>query len=130
MEIGVGEYGELLSIRKNVHRTVGSLELCWSCQRICECQEASVNEDTPLLWVCNECLGKLSAKAGGAVALSAERGFPDLWPDLPSDFNDVASNLVESERNHVWMRQCPGCNSPIEKRNALDLWKCHRCGWE
>lgn len=129
MENEIGEYRELLSIRKNVHQTVGSLELCWSCERVCECRAASVREGAPV-WICDECTGKLSANAGEAVTLSAEREIPDLSPDPLPDSNNATRNLVESAQNHVWMRQCPRCNSAIEKRDALDIWKCSGCGWE
>ena len=130
MDIGLGDYRELASIRMNVRRSVQSLELCLVCQRLCECKESFVNKDAQV-WVCDECFGKFSAMVGGVMAVSVERDPPGHSPD-PSSLrpNDFESNLAVSARTHVWMRQCPQCKSAIEKRDALDPWKCPRCGWE
>ncbi len=64
---------ELRKIRRNVRRSVESLELCWACQRICECEHRMV-ESGPPVWLCQECLQKLpirSRKAASAVLAPA-----------------------------------------------------------
>ena len=48
-------------MRNHVSRTVNSLELCWGCERICECEEWLINEAVPV-WVCIDCLAKVSFK--------------------------------------------------------------------
>lgn len=51
--------GELKQLRDNICRTVNSLELCWGCERICECEQWLVNEAVPI-WLCIECLSEVS----------------------------------------------------------------------
>ena len=66
------EVGQLRQMRENVRRSVDLLELCWSCQRICECQHGLVDDGAPV-WLCQECLGRLQSwrrKSAGAL----------LWP--------------------------------------------------
>lgn len=51
--------GELKQLRDNICRTVNSLELCWGCERICECEQWLVNEAVPV-WLCIHCLSEVS----------------------------------------------------------------------
>ena len=48
------EIEELLEMRENIRRSVEALELCWSCQRISECQPGYV-DDGSIVWLCPEC---------------------------------------------------------------------------
>ena len=50
---------ELREMRSNILRSINSLELCWRCQRICECDQWLVNE-VALVWICRECRPKIS----------------------------------------------------------------------
>ncbi len=58
---------ELMKIRKNVRRSVESLELCWACQRICECEHRMV-ENGPSVWPCQECLQRLHIRSRKATS--------------------------------------------------------------
>jgi hypothetical protein len=54
MTVSVTEYRELLEMRGNIRRAVDSLEVCWSCQNVCEC-DAAVVDDGPPVWLCDGC---------------------------------------------------------------------------
>ncbi len=58
---------ELMKIRMNVRKSVESLELCWACQRICECEHRMV-ENGPAVWLCHECLQRLQIRSRKATA--------------------------------------------------------------
>jgi len=47
---------EWIQMRENIRRVVGSLEVCWRCQRIAECRKY-ILENT--VWLCNDCLGEM-----------------------------------------------------------------------
>jgi hypothetical protein len=55
MDMTFQDCDELRRMRDSVRRSVNSLELCWSCQRICECEQWLANESVPL-WLCTECV--------------------------------------------------------------------------
>jgi hypothetical protein len=57
MQMTTMEVEELSHMRDNVRRSVDALELCWSCQRICECEPATV-DDGPPVWLCSDCATK------------------------------------------------------------------------
>lgn len=44
---------ELQEMREHIRRSVASLELCESCQRICECEQCVASES--VIWLCIEC---------------------------------------------------------------------------
>jgi hypothetical protein len=72
MDDAPSEHGELKEMRKNIRRTVNSLEVCWSCQRICECKQWLVNKGFPI-WLCIECppevLYRLEKQSGVPVTI-------------------------------------------------------------
>ena len=41
-------------MREEVSRMVNSLEMCWSCERICRCDAWLANEAVPV-WLCGDC---------------------------------------------------------------------------
>ena len=49
---------ELTQMRENIRR-MRSLELCWGCERICECEEGIVDDAAPV-WLCGECQRRVS----------------------------------------------------------------------
>lgn len=65
---------ELKQMRENVRRSVDSLELCWSCQRICECEHGLVDDGAPV-WLCKECLSRLQFRRQEATETM-------LWPSI------------------------------------------------
>ena len=73
MTVSVMEYREMLEMRGNIRRVVDSLEVCWSCQNVSEC-DASVVDDGPPVWLCSEC----SARAASRELL-ALKGI--AWPE-------------------------------------------------
>jgi hypothetical protein len=63
---------ELKTLRENVSRIVQSLELCWGCERICQCEQWIVKQEVAL-WLCKDCLSSVSRRlekqAGDPVSL-------------------------------------------------------------
>lgn len=55
---------ELVQMRENVRRVVHSLELCWRCQRVSECQKYVLG-NMVLVWLCAGCLLELHQPAPG-----------------------------------------------------------------
>jgi hypothetical protein len=51
----VKAHKEWLEMRNNVRRAVQSLELCWKCQKVSECQKYVLGQ-TVLVWLCKECM--------------------------------------------------------------------------
>ena len=45
---------ELKVMQDNIYRSVNALELCWACDRICECKQWIINRE--IRWICRECL--------------------------------------------------------------------------
>lgn len=54
----VKEGQEMVEMRANVRRAVESLELCWRCQRVSECQKYVLG-NMVLVWLCPGCLMEL-----------------------------------------------------------------------
>jgi len=73
MTVSVTEYRELLEMRGNIRRVVDSLEVCWSCQNVSEC-DAAVVDDGPPVWLCGEC-----ATHAASRELLALKGI--AWPE-------------------------------------------------
>ena len=74
MQTSLLELEELREMRENVHRNVDALELCWSCQQICECEQRLVDDAAPV-WLCRECGSKLAAS-------EPLRARARLWPSI------------------------------------------------
>ena len=55
---------ELVQMQENVRRVVQSLELCWRCQRVSECQKYILG-NMVLVWLCAGCLSELHQPTGG-----------------------------------------------------------------
>jgi len=131
MNIGVAEFRELIGIRENVRHSVESLELCWSCERICECEQWLVN-GVVSLWLCGECVDgvcrRLEEQTG--MPLHIERKHQGQAPTRHSQSGAPQIITWETARRQVWSRECPGCKAPIEKQRPSDAWKCLRCGWK
>lgn len=70
MTSSFAEVRELKEMRENIRHCVDSLEMCWSCQRICECEQQVVDDAAPV-WLCWDCLARIRAGHG------SERG--TLW---------------------------------------------------
>jgi hypothetical protein len=49
---------ELVEMKENVRRAVESLELCWRCQHVSECQKYVLG-NMILVWLCPHCLTEL-----------------------------------------------------------------------
>jgi hypothetical protein len=60
MQVTAAEVEELSQMRENIRRSVDALELCWSCQRVAECEPATV-DDGPPVWLCNACATSLNS---------------------------------------------------------------------
>ena len=61
MDVATIDRNELKALRENVSRIVNSLELCWGCERICQCGQWVVKQEV-VLWLCNECLTSVSRR--------------------------------------------------------------------
>ena len=57
MPLTMTETEELSQMRENIRRSVDALEICWSCQRVSECEPATV-DDGPPVWLCSDCATK------------------------------------------------------------------------
>ena len=64
MQLTMTETEELSQMRDNIRRSVDALELCWSCQRVSECEPATV-DDGPPVWLCSGCATKSRLRCPG-----------------------------------------------------------------
>ncbi len=55
---------EWIEMRDNIRRAVDSLELCWRCQRVSECQKYILG-NTILVWLCKSCLEEMEQPRAG-----------------------------------------------------------------
>ena len=62
MYASMTELHELHEMRENIRRGVDALELCWSCQRVSDCEQTVVDDAAPV-WLCRACRGKLRSQA-------------------------------------------------------------------
>ena len=53
---------DLAAMRENVHRAVSSLDVCWRCQRVSECQKYILG-NLVLVWLCPGCIGEMEQPA-------------------------------------------------------------------
>ena len=51
---------EWTEMRENINRAVHSLEVCWKCQNVSECQKYVLGH-TVLIWLCEGCLQQMEA---------------------------------------------------------------------
>ena len=61
MQISLAEFQELTEMRENIRRTLEALELCWSCERVSECEPVVV-DDGPPVWLCSQCAAKAQSR--------------------------------------------------------------------
>lgn len=47
-----------IQMRENIRRAVSSLEVCWRCQRVSECQKYILG-NLVLVWLCQGCLAEM-----------------------------------------------------------------------
>src|SRR5437773_10154121 len=47
MQLTITEFEELTHMKENIRRSVDALELCWSCQRVSECEPVVVDDSAP-----------------------------------------------------------------------------------
>ena len=47
-----------MEMRDNIRRVVSSLEMCWRCQRVSECQKYILG-NLVLVWLCPGCLAEM-----------------------------------------------------------------------
>jgi hypothetical protein len=131
MDMGLAEFREFISIRVNVHRSVASLELCWSCQRICECKKWFMNAAVPIC-LCSDCVGTVSCRLEErtGLPLSMEENPQSRVSFYHSHSEDSQKFPMETAIEQIWVRECPRCKAPIQKEQPSDSWKCPRCGCE
>jgi hypothetical protein len=46
---------DMVSMRENIRRAVASLDLCWRCQCVSECQKYVLG-NMVLVWLCGSCI--------------------------------------------------------------------------
>lgn len=63
MQISLEEFQELTEMRENIRRTIEALEVCWSCQKVSECEPAIV-DDGPPVWLCQDCARRAQYQNG------------------------------------------------------------------
>lgn len=64
----LAEIRELTRMKENIRRSVDALELCWGCERICECEEGMVDDAAPV-WLCTECRRRFQPLSKSSPAL-------------------------------------------------------------
>ena len=47
-----------IEMRENIQKAIGSLEICWKCQRVSECQKYVLG-NMVIVWLCRGCLTEL-----------------------------------------------------------------------
>ena len=47
-----------IEMRENIQKAIGSLEVCWKCQRVAECQKYVLG-NMVMVWLCRKCLTEL-----------------------------------------------------------------------
>ena len=52
------ETENLLEMRENIRRAVNSLEVCWRCQKVSECQKYILG-NLVLVWLCQNCMTEM-----------------------------------------------------------------------
>ena len=127
MQNGLSQNQELKEMQDHVRRVVNSLELCWHCERICECERWAVNQAIAV-WLCAECLSE--TLQGLAQPSEFRVSVRTALPKLLSDLNNSGRLPVEVERKQVWTKVCPRCKAVMEKKRSEDSWSCARCGWQ
>ena len=60
MYTSTDELEELEAMRENIRQSVAALELCWSCQRVSQCDIAMVDDAAPV-WLCRDCQSTLQS---------------------------------------------------------------------
>jgi hypothetical protein len=61
MDSALVDTQKLRKMRETVSRIVNSLELCWGCDRVCECEQWIANGTVPV-WLCMECLSEVACR--------------------------------------------------------------------
>ena len=64
---------ELQDMRQNIRRNLQALEVCWSCQRVSEC-EAYVIDNAAPVWLCAPCSQQMPPQWGNESATHL------VWP--------------------------------------------------
>jgi hypothetical protein len=54
MSCSIAEIEELREMRSNIRRGVNALELCWSCEKLCEGEKVTLDKRVHV-WLCQEC---------------------------------------------------------------------------
>jgi hypothetical protein len=49
---------DLMEMRNNIRHAVNSLEVCWKCQNVSECNKYVLGH-TVLVWLCKGCLSEM-----------------------------------------------------------------------
>ena len=78
---GVMAPSEWIQMRENIRRVVGSLEVCWRCQRVSECRKYILG-NTVGVWLCNDCLGEMERPYQSRV-LNRNRMPQQVLPSFP-----------------------------------------------
>ena len=81
MQLTLTEVEEISHMKDNIRRSVDSLELCWSCERVAECEPSAV-DDGPPVWLCAECASHKALLHAGEFSRLA-------WP-LGSEPSDLS----------------------------------------
>jgi len=74
---------EFVAIRENVRRAVNTLELCWRCQKVSECQKYILG-NTVLVWLCPCCREEMDQPRKGRTQTPPKVRARNAEPALPS----------------------------------------------
>lgn len=75
---------EWMEMRDNIRRAVHSLEVCWKCQKVAECQKYVLGQ-TVLVWLCKGCLTEMEKplpRRPKSRGKAAAQKFPASWGEF------------------------------------------------
>jgi hypothetical protein len=72
---------ELMEMRNNIRQAVNSLEVCWKCQNVSECNKYVLGH-TVLVWLCKGCLCEMEKQQPERPRIrsrAALQNLPSAW---------------------------------------------------
>ncbi|MBI4459747.1 MAG: hypothetical protein HY648_06785 [Acidobacteria bacterium] len=71
-----------IAMKENIQKAISSLEVCWKCQQVSECQKYVLG-NLVMVWLCNGCLAdlerpRLDRRIANRPAVRRKTKTPDL----------------------------------------------------
>jgi hypothetical protein len=88
MDNEISQAFELKHMREHIHQSVNALEVCWACERICECEQWLINQAVPV-WLCLECVTQIQGDQISKLSLAAPKPDQSDKPTEPAPGNPL-----------------------------------------